>query len=181
MTIYQELENDHKKVIGLIDQLIAAEKSDPKVREDLVEQIRDELIPHARAEEAVLYNCIRDIDGAKDVVGHAYQEHLEAESVFRGLQVTDAMNITWVNGAKKLKESLQHHIQEEEGKVFSAAKRLFTDDEAKAMGDVFTRMKPMVKQQSFAGHSFDMLVNMMPRRMREAFSNFAKLPMAKAS
>ena len=82
MTIYQELENDHKKVIGLIDKLIAAEKSDPKMRENLVTQIRDELIPHARAEEAVLYNSIRDIETAKGVIGHAYREHMEAESIF---------------------------------------------------------------------------------------------------
>jgi len=181
MTIYEKLTKDHRAVIGLIDELIAAEKSDPKKREALVNKINDELIPHARAEEAILYNSIRDIETAKDVVAHAYGEHMEAETVFRGLQVTDKVNVSWVAGAKKLKEALQHHIEEEEGKVFSAAKKLFTEEEAVAMGDVFEKMKGMIKQQSFVGRSVDMVVNMMPARLRDSVAKAAKLPMAQAS
>ncbi len=180
MDIYEELKADHVKVLGLIDELIAAEKSAPKQREQLVEAIKDELIPHARAEEAVLYNCIREIDTAKEVVGHAYQEHLEAEALLRALQVTDAANISWVNGAKKFKKALQHHIDEEEGKVFTAAKKLFSEEEAVAMREVFHKMKPMVKKQGFMGQSLDMVVNMMPGRFRDSFARFAKLPMAQA-
>src|SRR3954467_11897460 len=136
MDIYDELRKDHKKVLDLLDQLIASEKSDSKSRESLVQQIRDELVPHARAEEAVLYNSIRDVDTAKGVVAHAYTEHLEAETLLRGIQVTDNLNINWVAGAKKLKDTLKHHIAEEEGRVFDAAKKLFTEDETTAMAEV---------------------------------------------
>ena len=181
MTIYEKLTKDHRAVIELIDQLIAAEKEEPKRREALVKKINDELIPHARAEEAVLYNSLRDIATAKGVVAHAYQEHVEAESVFRGLQVTDKVNVSWVAGAKKLKEALEHHIAEEEGKVFSAVKQLCTNDEAEAMGDVFEKMKGMIKEQTFVGRSVDMVVNMMPARLRESVAKAAKLPMAQAS
>ena len=173
MNIYDELRKDHQKVIELLDKLIAAEKSETKLRSKLVDQIRDELVPHARAEEAVLYNSIRDIATAGDVIGHAYREHMETETLLRSLQVTDAVNVSWVNGAKKLKENLQHHIKEEEGKVFSAAQKLFTEEEAVAMGDVFKKMKPLVQDQGFMGQTMDMMVNMMPARLRDAFSRFA--------
>lgn len=173
MNIYQELQNDHRKVIALLDQLIASEKSEPKMRESLVQQIRDELVPHSRAEEAVLYNSIRDIGTAKDVVAHSYREHMEAETLLRGLQVTDKLNVGWVATARKLKDALEHHISEEEGRVFSAAKSLFSEEETQAMAEVFTQMKPMIKKQSFMGNSVDMMVNLMPSRLRGAFSKFA--------
>lgn len=179
MTIYDELKKDHQKVLGLLDKLIAAEKSDPKARESLVKQIRDELLPHARAEEAVLYNSIRSVPTAQGILGHAYREHLEAESLLRGLQVSDAVNVSWVGGAKKLKEALTHHIAEEEGEIFSAAKKLFTEEEAEAMAEVFNKMKPLVKEQSFMGSSLDLVVNLMPERLREPFSKWT--PMSKAS
>jgi hemerythrin superfamily protein len=172
MDIYSELEKDHKKVLALVDELVAAEKSDDKTRNKLIGQIRDELIPHARAEEAVLYNSIRDIETASGVVAHAYTEHLEAETILRSLQVTGAVNMTWVAGAKKLKEALSHHIAEEEGEVFAAAKKLFIEEEAVAMGEVFKKMKPMVKEQSLLGTSMDMLANLMPSRLRPVFGKF---------
>jgi hemerythrin superfamily protein len=181
LTIYDELKKDHRKVIDLLDQLIASEKNeDDNVRQKLVDQIRDELIPHARAEEAVLYNSIRDVETGKDIIGHAYREHMEAETLLRGIQLTDTMKMSWVNGAKKLKEALEHHIQEEEGKVFTAAKSLFVEEEAVAMAQVFNEMKPLVRKQSFLGNSMDMLVNLMPSRLRDAFRK-SQLPVAKAS
>lgn len=173
MTIYEELKTDHKKVLGLLDQLVAAEQADLKMKKKLVQQIADELIPHARAEEAVLYNSIREVPGGSDVIGHAYREHMEAETILRSLQVAEAVNFDWVNGAKSLKKALSHHIDDEEGKVFTAAKQMFSNEEAVAMAEVFTKLKPMIKKQSFVGTSIDALVNMMPNRLRSAFGKFS--------
>ncbi len=175
MTIYEELKKDHKVVMGLLDRLVEAETADSQTRDDLISQIRDELIPHARAEEAVLYNSIRDIEGSSNVVTHAYKEHVEAETLLRSLQVTSAVNVHWGTGAKKLRDALAHHIKEEEGDVFSEAKKLFLDQEAEAMAEVFHSMKAMVKEQSLVGTSVDMLVNMMPSRLREVFGKFTAM------
>ena len=79
MNIFDLLKKDHKSVKELLNQLIALDdKGDEAQRDALVSQIRDELIPHARAEEAVFYNPLRamKIDNAK--LMHAYKEHLEA-------------------------------------------------------------------------------------------------------
>jgi hemerythrin-like domain-containing protein len=121
---------------------------------------------------------MRDMDAAGAVVAHSYQEHLESETLFRTIQASDAMNVDWVSGARKLKQALQHHIHEEEGKVFSAAKKLFTNDEAVVMAEVFNKMKPEIKKQSMLGQSIDMMVNMMPGRLRDSFAKFTKLPVA---
>jgi hemerythrin superfamily protein len=173
MSILETLKKDHQKVLALLDQLINAEKSELKVKQKLVAQIQEDLIPHARAEEAVLYNSLREIPEGKDAVSHAYREHVEVESILRSLQITEALKIDWVAGAKSLKRALSHHIDEEEGKVFSAARQLFTEVELEAMAEVFTKMKSLVKKQSFIGTSMDALVNMMPGRLREAFGRFS--------
>lgn len=172
MNIYEELKKDHQTVLALLDQLIASEKAGPEPWGRLVQQIRDELVPHARAEEAILYNALRDADESKDVVLHAYREHAQAESVLRGLQISDALDLTWVGAAKQLREELAHHIAEEEGKVFTAAKRAFSDEEATAMGAAFVQMKPRVRGENFAETTAEMIANMLPTRLRESVRKF---------
>ena len=166
MNIYEELKKDHQKVLALLDRLIASEHEGPEVRGRLVDQIRDDLVPHARAEEAILYNALRDQDQSKDVVMHAYGEHAEVEAVLRSLQVTGAVNVNWAAGARKLRELLVHHIAEEEGKVFAAAQRYFSEEEATLMREAFVQMKPQVKGESVVGTTLDMIANLLPARLR---------------
>ncbi len=172
MMIYEELKKDHKKVLALLDQLIASEKSGPDAWSALVQQIRDELVPHARSEEAILYNALRDLEPSKDTVGHAYSEHAQAEAVLRGLQLSDALDLKWVGAVKQLRESLAHHISEEETRVFSAARAVFSDQEATAMGEAFVQMKPRVREQSFAGNTMEMIANALPARLRASVLRF---------
>lgn len=126
MNIYESLKADHEKVKGLLSRLVTLGEGDEKEFSSLVEQIRDDLIPHSRAEEAVFYNSIRAVNTAKDLVWHGYEEHMMAESMLRTLQAGDKVDVHLLSIAKKLKAALEHHIEEEEGKIFSAAQHLFT-------------------------------------------------------
>ena len=54
------------------------------------------------------------------------------------------------NGLPKLKEfqqSIEHHVQEEEGKVFPAAKKVFSDDQAQQMAQQYMEFKKNFMQQ----------------------------------
>ena len=145
MLIYEALKKDHEKVKSLLNRLLLLnEKSEHS--EDLIQQIRDELIPHARAEEAIFYNSLRSIDSAKDLVMHGYGEHMEAEALLKRLQMSDAFNADWKETAIKLKNALEHHIREEEDRIFSVAKEILTEEEAEKLGDAFEQMKPDIKE-----------------------------------
>jgi hypothetical protein len=48
-------------------------------------------------------------------------------------------------------------------------KQLFTDQEAEMMGEVFTEMKPEIKDEGLLGTTIDMLANLMPPRLSNAF------------
>ncbi len=176
MLIYDALKKDHDKVKELLATLVTSSQADEDTRTSLIQKIRDELVPHARAEEAVFYNSLRSIEPAKDLVKNAYGEHLEAESLLRTLQGMEAADMNWKKTALKLKEAVEHHIREEEGSVFSAAKQLLIEEEARMMGEAFERMKPEIREGSFVQNTVEMVANMMPERFAKPLRSFIYRP-----
>lgn len=172
MTIYEVLKKDHRKIEDLLERLVHSADADDATRGRLIEQIQDELIPHARAEEAVFYNSLSTIDEAKDIVRHGYAEHMEAETLLRTLQGLDAVNAEWSKIAKKLQDSLLHHIEEEEGNVFETAQALLADEEVKMMAEAFEEMKPKIRDGGFVQSTLELVANMMPSRFATPLRNF---------
>lgn len=166
MTIYEALSSDHLRVLGLIRRL-ETEKS-PSGRQQLIKQIRDDLIPHSRAEEAVLYNVLKDMDEARDLVSHGYQEHIMAETVLRGLQVTEAVAVKWETGVRKLHDDLAHHIAEEEGDIYAAAKQVFSKEDAESLGKAFMELKPKLGA-GLISSQVELMANLMPKQFRKRF------------
>ena len=181
MTIYEVLKIEGQTLLDLVDQLILSRDADE--RREIIQEVRDELVPLIRAEEWVLYHSIRQVDAMTEVVSIAFEEHFEVESILQRLQVTEytRFNFKWESGARKLKETLQHHMSEEEDQVFYTAKRLFTEVEAMAMAEAFERMKPLVRGPGVMGQSLDRIANLMPNRLRDSFERLGKLSMSQAS
>lgn len=174
MTIYEALKRDHEKVTSLLDELILKdEKSDDHV--ELIEKIRDELIPHSRAEESVFYNSIRAANAGQDMIMHSFSEHLEAESHLRAIQIKDKVDMEWMNSAKSLRSALINHIQEEEGKIFNLARTLFSDEEAEMMGQAFEALKPKIREQGAMRTSLEMVKNLMPQRFATVFQRYSTI------
>lgn len=168
MEIFRELEKDHVEVMQLMQELMSLSREDYTGARDLAGRIRDELIPHARAEEAVLYNSLRSLDSMKDVISHGYREHIEAEGLLRALQVQIRTHMDWRPTASRLKAAVENHIREEEGKVFEMARHLLTDEEAEEMSDAFLKLKPEIREEGIAANMLELTANLMPPR-------FAKL------
>jgi hemerythrin-like domain-containing protein len=166
MNIYDALKTDHSELKEFLIELVNLEQDDD-YRMILIEQIATSLIPHARAEESVFYNSIRAVSSDNSPVMHSYKEHLEAETLLRMLQVKDKVNFDWKATALKLQQSLEHHIQEEENRIFVEARKYFSNEEAEMMGDAFVKMKQKVAQEGFMKTSFDLVVNLMPPRFIE--------------
>jgi hypothetical protein len=69
-----------------------------------------------------------------------YQEHHVADLLVKELHTLAKDNETWGAKFKVLKESLEHHIEEEESRMFRAARAVLSRDELRALG---TRMKAL--------------------------------------
>jgi hemerythrin superfamily protein len=173
MEIYEALKRDHEELKTLLDELCSL-KEDDEYRFILIDEIRNNLVPHSRAEEAVFYNTLRAINADKKVVFHGYQEHLEAETLLRSLQVMDKLNFDWKTTAEKLREAVAHHVAEEESTIFDEAKASLTSEEAVAMAQAFEELKPKVKEEGFIKNSIDMVVNLMPPSLTNKLRNIGE-------
>jgi hemerythrin-like domain-containing protein len=103
---------------------------------------------------------------------HGFREHMEAEAMLRSLQAMDKVDASWKETAWKFKEAIEHHIQDEEGRLFTVAKQLFTQTEAVAMAETFEALKPKIKEEGFMKNTLDMVANLMPPRFSQKFKTF---------
>jgi len=171
MEIYDILKKDHVEVKALVNDLIAL-NNDDEYRFILVAEIKNAFLPHARAEEATFYNTIRAVDADKSLVAHGLKEHLEVESLLRLLEVKDKVNFDWKATAKKLLQVLEHHIAEEEGKIFTEARKIFSTEEAVSIGVAFNKLKPSFVGDGAIKNAADLAINMLPPRLADSIRNF---------
>ncbi|PWU12560.1 MAG: hypothetical protein C5B49_16090 [Bdellovibrio sp.] len=168
MQIFETLKADHENFKKLMEQLLATPPDDNS-RTDLITQIRNELIPHVRAEEAVLYNTMRSMDVGEDAVRDSYREHMEIEALLRTLREKDTLIHEAQKTAENLKGVLLHHIEEEEGKVFAIAQKIFTPEESEMLNHAFVELKHRVGEESDLKTTLEYIANLMPPRFSNIF------------
>lgn len=171
MDIYAALKKDHEKVQGLLDQLVRTSETDDQSWKSLLDQIRDEVIPHSRAEEAVFYNSLRSTGHLQAKLLDSYREHAMVETEIRALQALKRFDVNWTKAVEKLKKDLVRHIEEEEQKVFSEARKVFSEEECNKLGEAFLRLKAEAEKdaKSFTRSTIDMVANLLPQRFVEGF------------
>lgn len=116
------LEADHRKVEELFEEFEDAEESAERQR--TAEQIWHELEVHAQLEEEIFYPAVaKQADDAAKLVEEAREEHQKMKDLIqqlRGLQNAD--DDQFDDKMQELKETVEHHVQEEEGELFPQAK-----------------------------------------------------------
>ena len=169
MNILDVIKNDHDRVRALLARLINNEESAPEKRTDIIRRIRDEVIPHARAEEAVLYNGMRTADAPTDMVYHGFKEHAEIDVLLRSLEAVDNFNTKgWTILAEKLQEELNHHMGEEESDLFPQVKATFDETQLEEMAIRFKELKPQIREEGALKNSLDFVANLIPPHMIES-------------
>ncbi|MGZ3773602.1 MAG: hemerythrin domain-containing protein [Pseudobdellovibrionaceae bacterium] len=162
MHICDALRNDQSDLKELVAKVLDVEEEETTLRNELIQQLIELLIPHQRAEEAVLYNSLRMIEASRELAMECYIRHMEIEGLLRILQVQDMANLNWRETAGRLQMAIDNHVINEELMVFSATETLFTDDEAEVMAEVFQEIKGTASAKGFLGTTFDMVTNLMP-------------------
>lgn len=180
MLIYEALEKDHLKVKSLIGELIEAGDRNEKRRVKLlIEEIRDELIPHSRAEESVFYNVIGSAgrnEAQPLVLHHGYQEHIDAEALLRTLHAKDEIDAEWKLLARKFQKAIAEHIHEEETEIFEMARTVLSDQDAEMMATAFEELKPHVHKEGWIQNTLDLVVGLMPPKYAATLRTMAIKP-----
>ncbi len=149
MDIYERLEEDHEKQRQLCED-IKHTRGDSEKRNRLWRALRIELEAHASAEEQAFYSELMKEPKGTDETRHAVEEHQQMTEMIEVLDNLDMDADVWMKKFEKLAHKVVHHVDEEEAEFFPKAKTLFSEAEAKEMGDAFNARKPaeVRKQQA---------------------------------
>jgi iron-sulfur cluster repair protein YtfE (RIC family) len=113
-------------------------------RTDLMNEIRSELLAHAKAEEAVFYSRLNNQAETREIVEESKAEHQRLEHVLEQLGAVAPSTPGWMQLIEELEQTVQHHVAEEENELFPKASAVLSDDEANAIDEQFRREKQTV-------------------------------------
>jgi hemerythrin superfamily protein len=149
--ILRDLHEDHQVVAALLDRMI--ESKNVTERSELIKEIADQLLPHAHAEQNVLYKKMeksKDEETRKFAYEGTNEHQIIEQQVEQLLRARDKGGERWTAEATVLKELVDHHVGEEEGTGFKCARREFDSETLEKMSPQFRRQKErmMAKAES---------------------------------
>jgi hemerythrin superfamily protein len=128
------LEKDHRRFEKLLKDGEATTTRATKRRREILGALAAEIVAHERKEEKVLYPALKRHSEARDIVLEGYQEHHVADVLVGELKHMPPTDERWGAKFKVLKESLEHHIEEEEGDMFKKARSVLGRDRLEELG-----------------------------------------------
>jgi hemerythrin superfamily protein len=130
--IFEVLTQEHRLVSGIIEKIEGA--CEEENFDDALEAfhvMKRKLSAHAKAEEQVVYPVWKKLsDELADLMGEANEEHQLVHDKLAELSTLDAKDPTWKAKFTVLKDLVEHHVEEEEGEIFTAARDELDDDDA---------------------------------------------------
>ena len=128
MDIYSYLKKDHKKVNSLFKQIINTKNT--RSRKKLFQVVKQELLLHAKAEQATFYKALENNDKSSEKVEHAIDEHSEIKKLLNKIDKIQINKDQWLVDFGVLKYQVEHHVKEEEGELFDKAKKILDSEQA---------------------------------------------------
>jgi hemerythrin-like domain-containing protein len=141
------LKADHTKVKKLLGELESTTERGIKTRQELFATIKGELMVHEAIEEEIFYPELKSHPKAKEIVLEGYEEHNVVDKLMGELEALPVDHETWGAKAKVMKENIEHHIEEEEGEMFSKARQVFDRTELEELGERMEQRKQSASRE----------------------------------
>ena len=126
------LKRDHELVKDLMNKMDKEE--DHEQLSSMFEQLVDELTIHERIEEEIFYPALQKLPDAKEDVLEAYEEHHLVDEIVEQMDV-EPDDEKWKAKFTVMKENVEHHIKDEEEKLFPKAEKLLGPEKLRALTD----------------------------------------------
>lgn len=138
------LKDDHKQVLGWFSDFEKTNSASRKQK--LADQICLALRVHTQIEEEIFYPACREAGVDQDAMDEADVEHQGAKNLIEEIEAGQAGDDHWDAKVTVLRETIKHHIKEEEqrGGMFAMARQADLDlrdlgAELKARKDALTK------------------------------------------
>jgi hemerythrin-like domain-containing protein len=141
-SIYDILIKEHNTIADLFQQVLRDNS-----RETLL-KIKAETDPHMAGEEKLFYPELERKKELSELVSHALEEHDEARSIMSELESMKEGDKNWTSKIKELKETIEHHVEEEESEVFDKAQKVISQKKAEEIAKQYLEFKQSFKQQT---------------------------------
>lgn len=150
MDILSIIKQEHRTVAAMLDEIKDCQPEDERI-DELARTIEKELSAHLAVEERLFYSQLRDrVEDEDEQVDmfEAYTEHEVAKHLMELLQSGRKRDEQFKAELLVLGESVKHHVQEEESKVFSIARELMNEDELEDLGERWEKAKQRLMSRS---------------------------------
>jgi hypothetical protein len=127
MNVFEHLVHEHRQAEQVMQQL----KEKPQKR--MFQQIMGALEQHLGGEEKGVYKALGKHKELHTHVLESIEEHRVVKRLLNEIAKLEPKDEVWQAKFKVLKESVEHHIQEEEGTIFPEAQRLIDQREAESL------------------------------------------------
>jgi len=140
------LTSDHKRVKSLFKEFESLKgQGDDDQKATLVETICNELTVHAQIEEEIFYPALREAIDDEDIMDEADVEHASAKQLIAQLEQLQVGGDHYDATVTVLGEYIDHHVKEEEGEMFSKARK--ADIDSAALGEEMAVRKAELKEE----------------------------------
>jgi len=143
MNAIELLKNEHEKAKRAFGEIQAASADQ---RAQLWAKLEPELKVHEQMEEAALYGPVASEVGSNDETLREWQQHhhdevTEAEALIQEISGIDSTTDEWIEKVDELQETLEHHIQEEEGDIWPRIRRVWGESKLEHAGEQMAILK----------------------------------------
>jgi hemerythrin superfamily protein len=152
MRVTTILTKDHRMVSGLIRAFEMTSRYNAMVRRRLFEQIRNNVMVHAQAEEEVLYPAMRNLMfmSGTSRVDESYREHQQLKDLLNDMQSMDPASDAFNSKFQDFKNKFEHHVDEEENQMFPIVRDRMSIDRQEQMGQRIHDRKMSLKTRMAA-------------------------------
>ena len=131
--LFDMLKQDHQEVTSMLEHVISTKDASQ------FPQIRKMLEVHMEGEERYFYPKIMEED--KETALESYEEHHVGKMVLNELNKTGKDEEEWMPKVEVLKDVLEHHIEEEESKIFTEADQILSNEQEDQIAQQIEELK----------------------------------------
>ncbi len=143
MDVLEIIKKEHREADAMLDEAKGLEPGEERLGE-LVKKIEAALMTHLAIEERLFYARLRERAEEEEQqvnVFEAYTEHEMARRLIDMLKSRRRRDARFKAEVQVLGESVKHHVQEEESKVFAIARKLIDPAEREQIGAKWQKAK----------------------------------------
>jgi hemerythrin superfamily protein len=151
MNALQVLRQDHSTVKNLFGVFDRTSKTAHEKRGDIFIDIRRELQLHSKAEQEIFYPALKALNGdGRRLASEATKQHKEIDELLIQISRLSASDKNFVEKVETLMETVEHHMEEEEGEIFHFAEENCSEEQLEEIGQQIEERKRVLDQQRVA-------------------------------